>query len=941
MKHSRKNNRAFTLVELVIVIAVIAILAAVLIMAFSGVIRKANISKDTELIRNLNTALIMDKALGGKHPTMYSVLQTAEEAGYLVDRINASAIGNEILWDSVNDLFCYFDEDNDGKITYIPDFTPEEDSVDHVDYFVIKDKISDEFSTYYTGNQTDIVTTKGFDAGKTTCVKTVTYTNSGDEQDVIIRTNDFATTLTINAPLDTVYHYGNTSLVDVISINNASYHYFNTLGRLKVQNGHAVGEPGSAVITPMDMDGEETAASIEIKEGAKVYTEGDYDKLDNGVADGHVEDCGAGHHDFGEKIVVDNHVYELCKCCGYTLITVQDQLGNETKQSKNVITVDGEGNKTVTENVTPILTYEIETIISSTAVTEGTNYTIAKDNEGKEIKLSEEIEATKFTEEEQTCEHNFVGTVTLEATCTRTGIKTFVCDKCGASYNVTLAKIAHKYVTKTDDDTENKNHEYCTYCGVENEDMVAEVNGVQYPTVRSAFDSLKANDDHGNITDLTIIKLIANENIDIIANAITVESWMNVVLDLNGYMISGMVDTGSSSSLIKVIGNLTIKDSSADSKTGTGTGMILGNAANGWIYDGSGSYEGSYASNVITVNGANAQLTLNSGIVRTLKTTSSSAAYPVDLTCGSVVINNGLVQSYKGNALRQFSCNGATNVILNGGLIYGETYITYQIHGAYNSQSLTINGGEIKSDCEDYPYSIYFWATEGSHKIDTVITINGGKLSNDLYVHSAGKDMTLNITGGEFDGRISSTNNMAVSGGTFNTEDYYYCGYVAKSAYTEEQLTARGYKYIEYEGYPAYWKLYEKLSTPSASIGYVSRDNGDGTTTIVKANYIAYMIAAGNLTYCDLKESFDSLTEAISYIETSSDKYLALVLEDNSYNVYDYEVLYEYNVVYNPGELGATGTASLTYEELWNTRDTIAGQFSGSGTYIVFPVKCD
>ena len=40
-----KNNRkGFTVVELVIVIAVVAVLAAVMIPTFSGIIKKANIS---------------------------------------------------------------------------------------------------------------------------------------------------------------------------------------------------------------------------------------------------------------------------------------------------------------------------------------------------------------------------------------------------------------------------------------------------------------------------------------------------------------------------------------------------------------------------------------------------------------------------------------------------------------------------------------------------------------------------------------------------------------------------------------------------------------------------------------------------------------------------------------------------------------------------------
>ena len=40
----KMNNKGFTIVELVIVIAVIAILAAVMIPTFSGIVEKANIS---------------------------------------------------------------------------------------------------------------------------------------------------------------------------------------------------------------------------------------------------------------------------------------------------------------------------------------------------------------------------------------------------------------------------------------------------------------------------------------------------------------------------------------------------------------------------------------------------------------------------------------------------------------------------------------------------------------------------------------------------------------------------------------------------------------------------------------------------------------------------------------------------------------------------------
>ena len=51
----KNNKKGFTIVELVIVIAVIAILAAVLIPTFSNVVDKANDSADLQAARNLYT----------------------------------------------------------------------------------------------------------------------------------------------------------------------------------------------------------------------------------------------------------------------------------------------------------------------------------------------------------------------------------------------------------------------------------------------------------------------------------------------------------------------------------------------------------------------------------------------------------------------------------------------------------------------------------------------------------------------------------------------------------------------------------------------------------------------------------------------------------------------------------------------------------------------
>ena len=69
------NKKGFTIVELVIVIAVIAILAAVLIPTFASIVKKANIAADTQLAKNLNTVLTT-AAIGADAPEDFIGLPT-------------------------------------------------------------------------------------------------------------------------------------------------------------------------------------------------------------------------------------------------------------------------------------------------------------------------------------------------------------------------------------------------------------------------------------------------------------------------------------------------------------------------------------------------------------------------------------------------------------------------------------------------------------------------------------------------------------------------------------------------------------------------------------------------------------------------------------------------------------------------------------------------
>ena len=80
----RNNKKGFTIVELVIVIAVIAILAGVLIPTFAGIVSKANASKALQEAQSAIKVVVAEYAEDGKampNATIYYLDKASTEAG--------------------------------------------------------------------------------------------------------------------------------------------------------------------------------------------------------------------------------------------------------------------------------------------------------------------------------------------------------------------------------------------------------------------------------------------------------------------------------------------------------------------------------------------------------------------------------------------------------------------------------------------------------------------------------------------------------------------------------------------------------------------------------------------------------------------------------------------------------------------------------------------
>ena len=271
MKNSKKG---FTLVELIIVVAVIALLAAVLIPTFSSLISKANQAKDEALVSNLNKAVALSTE---KYDTVYDVLGAVKEnAGFDVAKISASVSEHEILWDSVNYCFVYKTEKG---ITGIPNTQTNKDVENYQYWRFVKDQTAianSEYSVYWVGdNISEANVSVGFDAGEAK-VAQVNYVRTGnEEQKVTIRTT--GGNLLVNAQNDTVFHYGDSTSVEVKAIASSYHVYGNVEGTIVVESGHVQIEKsaqvGSMILaTKSEGNNAEAVPTITATKGAQVGT---------------------------------------------------------------------------------------------------------------------------------------------------------------------------------------------------------------------------------------------------------------------------------------------------------------------------------------------------------------------------------------------------------------------------------------------------------------------------------------------------------------------------------------------------------------------------------------------------------------------------------------------------------------------------------------------
>ena len=235
----KRNRKGFTVLELIIIIGIIGALSGIMIPVFANLNNRSKNTNDQSLVKNLNSQLAVTEADSNTlNATFSQALAVLEEHGFTLDDLRSQS-GDTLLWNEKENRFL-LEIQKDSAIA-------------DINYWTIIDEYNSskqKYSMYATDkvtNETIDNLTKGFDCGTNVNIKLINYVRqNGEEQTTKIVTNQGAS-LYIDAPNDTLRHYGRADKVTIKAIKSTSYHEYGSVNHVDLTKGRLVLEKTSAV----------------------------------------------------------------------------------------------------------------------------------------------------------------------------------------------------------------------------------------------------------------------------------------------------------------------------------------------------------------------------------------------------------------------------------------------------------------------------------------------------------------------------------------------------------------------------------------------------------------------------------------------------------------------------------------------------------------------
>lgn len=240
----RKHKKGFTIVELVIVVAVIAVLTAVLVPTFIHLSSKAKDSIDKTVVKNANIQLAAKEGLEGKNRSMSDAVKDVDEIGYHIPGVSTGN-GNKIVWDSVADRFVLLSES--GEVMLKDSENVAADS--KLFYAVSSLSERGNYAVYAKSDfegSTSFEEPISFDAGDKEGISSISYsfTSAGD---VLVATNSEHTVLTVNTPNAEFKHVGLCEKEVITAVKGSTFRDHGHVGFVEIAKGHYVADQGANI----------------------------------------------------------------------------------------------------------------------------------------------------------------------------------------------------------------------------------------------------------------------------------------------------------------------------------------------------------------------------------------------------------------------------------------------------------------------------------------------------------------------------------------------------------------------------------------------------------------------------------------------------------------------------------------------------------------------
>lgn len=400
----------------------------------------------------------------------------------------------------------------------------------------------------------------------------------------------------------------------------------------------------------------------------------------------------------------------------------------------------------------------------------------------------------------------------------------------------------------------------------DDDNAVAKIGEKPYKTLAGAIAA---------VTDSqkTTITMVADETL---SAGLVIATDKEIVLDLNGHELTGILGGTGTTALIKNLGNLTIKDSTDTAANGTGSGKISSYA----ISPDTGDVPG-YASNLITNHGT---LTIESGYLES--STNGWAAYVVDNLNNSGLYNpvlnvaGGHLHGKYTDVIRigvnTRSASETNTVTISGGVIDHETsgrrVIWVQYFAANNGTVyLNISAGKV-----DGIIATYRFANSGANS--GYMTDGQAKnfhfaLSNTACVTGAvrifgyrGEDATdwssnISISGGVYSGiYVAGKASKFITGGTFSSDPTAYVADDAVALFDGEST----YTVVSKP------ELHAAMDADCENAGTIAHYQLDGVYYVADADNMKLLTKADSITDSDkpaLGHDYTDVTPTWSWVD--------------------------------------------------------------------------